>query len=135
MNVAMAAVLAVGLAAGEVDLAEAKKAGAAAAEQWVTLVDAGKFDEAWKAAAPTFRSGVTSEDWSKKIREAREPLGAASGRRLAATRFSETLPGAPDAHYVVATYATDFANRKAASETIVTVKDGGGWKVAGYWIQ
>jgi hypothetical protein len=135
MNAVMAAVLAVGLAAGPVDLGEAKKAGAAAAEQWVALVDAGKYDEAWNAAGPTFKSGVTSEDWAKKIRGAREPLGAPAGRKLTGTRFTETLPGAPDAHYVLATYVTEFAKKKGATETIVTVQDGGGWKVAGYWIE
>jgi hypothetical protein len=135
MNAVMAAVLAIGLGAAPVDLGEAKKAGAAAAEAWVALVDGGKYEEAWSAAGPTFKSGVTSEDWMKKVRGAREPLGAVAGRKLQSTRFAETLPGAPDANYVLATYATQFANKKDATETIVTVQDGGGWKVAGYWIQ
>lgn len=135
MNAMTAAVLAVGLAAGPVDLGEAKKAGAAAAEGWVALVDGGKYDDAWTASAPTFRSGVTREDWAKKVRGAREPLGAVAGRKPHGARFSETMPGAPDASYVVVTYATDFANKKGATETVVTVQDGAGWKVAGYWIQ
>jgi hypothetical protein len=135
MNATMAVVLVVGLAAGPVDLGEAKKSGAAAAEAWLALVDAGKYDEAWKAASPTFKSGVTREDWNKKVTGARESFGAAAGRKLAATRFSETLPGAPDANYVLATYTTEFAKKKGASETVVTVQDGDAWKVAGYWIE
>ena len=135
MSATMAAVLAVGLAAGPVDLGEAKKIGASTAEQWLTFVDGGKYDEAWSAAGPTFKSGVTREDWAKKVRGAREPLGAVVDRTLQAARFSETLPGAPDAQYVLATYVTDFANKKKAAETVVTVQDAGGWKVAGYWIE
>ena len=136
MSVTMAAVLAVGLAAaGPVDLDAAKKESAAAAQAWLGLVDAGNGEEAWKAASPTFRSGMTREDWNKKSAGWRDSLGPVAGRKPTGATFSETLPGAPDAHYVLVTYSTDFAKKKGATETVIAVKEGGGWKVAGYRVE
>ena len=135
MHAMAAVVLAVGLAAGPADLGEAKKAGAAAAERWIALVDGGSFDEAWKQSSPTFRSGTTREEWARKMKEVRGPLGAVASRRIQSTRYSETMPGAPDAHYVVVTCSTDFAKKKGVTETVVTVHEGGAWKASGYWIE
>jgi hypothetical protein len=98
-------------------------------------VDAGKADEAWKQASPTFRSGMTREDWTKKAAGWRDSLGTVANRKPTGASFSEVLPGAPDAHYVLVSYTTDFSKKKGASEVVITVKEGGGWKVAGYRVE
>ena len=136
MIAAAAALLALGLSAGPVDLEEAKKAGAAAAESWVALVDGGKYPEAWKEAADLFKSGVTSEEGTKKLKGARDPLGAVGARKLQSARYTEVLPSAPDGRYVVATYVTDFANKKGATELIAVAQEPDGkWKVSAYAVQ
>ncbi len=136
MIAAYAALLAVGLAAGPVDLDQVKRSGAAAADAWLALVDAGDYAEAWKQAAHLFKSGVTSEDWTKKVKGAREPLGAVAARKQQSARYSETMAGAPDGQYVVVTYITEFQKKKDAAETVIVAHEPDGtWKVAGYWVR
>jgi hypothetical protein len=136
MSTLVALALTLGLAAAPLDLESAKKAGTVAADAFLVVVDQGKFDEAWSQASPTFRSGVTREDWTKKVSGARTPLGAAGTRKVQSARFAETLAGAPDGNYVVVTYGTEFEKKKDANETVVAELDAdGSWKIAGYWIR
>jgi hypothetical protein len=136
MTTIVAMTLTLGLAAAPLDLDSAKKAGTVAADAFVQLVDQGKLEEAWAQASPTFKSGVTREEWTKKVSGARTPLGAAGLRKVQSARFAETLANAPDGNYVVVTYGTEFDKKKDASETVVTELDTDGkWRVAGYWIR
>jgi hypothetical protein len=46
------------------------------------------------------------------------------------------LPGAPAGDYVVIQYATQFANKDKAVETVVPMRTpDGSWKVSGYFIR
>jgi hypothetical protein len=136
MSTLVAMALTLGLGAAPLDLDQAKKAGSAAADQWVLLVDAAKYDDAWGQASPTFKSGVTRDEWTKKVSAARGPLGATATRKVQSARYAETLAGAPDGNYVVVTYGTEFDKKKDASETVVAELDtDGSWKIAGYWIR
>ena len=49
---------------------------------------------------------------------------------------TESLPGAPDGHYVVLHYETSFENKKTAIETVTPMLDqDGDWRVSGYYIR
>jgi len=68
----------------------------AAAEDWLKLVDDGKFAESWKEAAKYFKGVVKQDQWEQSIQSVRVPLGVVISRRLDAKNFATSLPGAPD---------------------------------------
>jgi len=115
---------------------ERTKAGVEAAERWLELADAGKGDASWSAAAGVFRGAVTQAQWSAALAQARAPLGDLKSRTLSNARFTRTLPGAPEADYVVIQYAAVYANRPGVTETVVATREtDGAWKVTTYLIQ
>src|SRR4051812_21789397 len=67
-----------------------------AAEKWLALVDAEKYDESWREASAYFRGAVSQETWRESITGVRKPLGAVNKRTLKSARFTRELPGAPD---------------------------------------
>ena len=116
---------------------DAKKAAAAAETvRWLTLVDAGKYGESWQAAAGYFQNAVTMDQWAQSLLAVRKPLGKRVSRTVQNMSHHTSLPGAPDGEYVVIQYATAFANKASAVETVTaTLEEGGHWKVVGYFIK
>ena len=112
----------------------AESAGSAAAREWAALVDGGRWEDSWRAAAAIFRSQVTAEQWADAVRPVRGPLGKVAGRSVLSVQRTNTLPGAPAGEYEVVQFQTEFASREAI-ETFVMVREGGGWKVSGYFIR
>lgn len=114
----------------------AVKAAARTATDWATLVDRGDYSASWNAAGSTFRAAVTPAEWERAARAARAPLGALARRSLVSGREFESLPGAPDGHYVVLQFQSSFERKQQAVETITAVRESGGeWRIAGYYIR
>jgi len=114
----------------------ARKAAVQAAQQWLALVDEGRYAESWAAAAELARNAVQADAWAKALQAARAPLGKVVKRELKSKTYRTTLPGAPDGEYVVIEYATSFANKKEAIETITPMREkDGAWRVSGYFIK
>jgi len=138
MSVAHAlAVAGILLAAGSVRADEAaEKAAVAAGEEWLSLVDDGRYGASWDEASRLFKSAVGRADWEKALKGVRSPLGKVASRKLSSRTYAESLPGAPDGRYVVVQYRTSFENKKAATETVTQVLDGDGrWRASGYFIK
>ena len=113
-----------------------EKAAVSAAEQWLSLVDEGKYGESWKEAAGYFRNAVKQEQWEQAAQAVRKPLGKLVSRKVKSTAYQTTLPGAPDGEYVVIEFATAFENKKTATETVTPMMDKDGkWRVSGYYIK
>ena len=112
------------------------EAATAAAQSWLTLVDAQKYAESWSGAAKAFQAAVSSENWSKAVAGVRRPLGKVLSRQLKSAEFKTSLPGAPDGKYVVIQFATVFEKKAQAVETITPSQEAdGSWKVSGYFIK
>ena len=108
----------------------------ATAEAWLTLVDRGEYAKSWDEAASYFKSRVGAEQWQATVRGVRQPLGALTSRSLRSAEYHTTLPGAPDGEYVVCQYATSFAHKREAIETVTCMRDTDKrWKVSGYFIK
>ena len=105
------------------------------ANTWVGLVDAKRWDDSWAAAGSLFKSRMPQANWASAIAPVREPLGAVSSRAVKTITKSKSLPGAPDGEYEVVQYQTTFANKAAATETVVLAHEASGWKVDGYFIR
>jgi hypothetical protein len=106
-----------------------------AAKAWVGLVDAKRWDDSWTAAGTLFKSQMPQPRWASTIAPVREPLGPVSSRSLKGVTKSKSLPGAPDGEYEVVQFETNFANKAAATETVVLSHEASGWKVDGYFIK
>ncbi len=106
------------------------------ARAWLALVDAGRYDESWSAAAALFRQNVPKAQWQSAALNARGPLGALKSRTLQSATFKSALPGVPDGEYVIVQFASSFENKASAIETVTPMKDPDGtWRVSGYFIR
>jgi len=107
-----------------------------AAQAWLKLVDARRYDQSWDSAAAVFRSAVTKSQWAGAVKEGRarfEPLGE---RTLITATYTTELPNVPDGQYVVIQYRTKAGQGKTVVETITPARDKDGrWRVAGYYIR
>jgi Protein of unknown function (DUF4019) len=107
----------------------------AAANAWIGLVDAKRWNDSWANAGIMFRSKLPEASWASTIQSVREPLGAVSSRSLKSKTRTSTLPGAPDGEYEVVQFQTSFARKAVATETVVLSHESSGWKVDGYFIR
>jgi hypothetical protein len=109
---------------------------AAAAREWLGLVDGGRCATSWDAASPVFRMTVTSEQWDQAVHSVRTPLGRCLSRTLRSHKLVDSLPGSPKGPYVVLQFETDFERREHAVETVTPVLgQDDRWRVAGYFIR
>jgi len=123
-------------APGPASDSEAQMAAVSASQAWLEVVDAGKYGKSWDAAAALFRRALTKAQWEAALAKARGPLGKVVSRSLRGSQLTRELPGAPPGEYVVIQYATDFENRKGATETVTPMKESDGtWRVSGYYIK
>jgi hypothetical protein len=108
----------------------------AAAEAWLTVVDAGDYGESWEQTASLFKGAVTRDQWTQALDGVRSPLGDVLSRKVKSRQHTTQLPGAPDGQYVVLQFDTVFVNKAAAVETITPMIDKDGvWRVSGYFVK
>jgi hypothetical protein len=113
-----------------------QKQAQAAAQAWLALVDAGKYQESWESASGFFKNAITQQEWRQQMQAFRQPLGKVISRKLKSAKYTKALPGAPDGEYVVIQYQTSFAKKKSAVETVTPMLDKDGkWRVSGYYIK
>jgi hypothetical protein len=107
-----------------------------ASEDWVALMDSGKYAESWKAAAAAFRSSVTQEKWESAMKTVRDPLGKLQTRKLDTAKYTAILPGVPNGDYVVLLFESSFEHKAVAQETVIMSQEKDKeWRVAGYYIK
>ena len=107
-----------------------------AAQKWLGLVDAAKYEKSWEIAAPTFKKVMSKEGWKKIAIAVRGPLGQLKSRKLKSATATKTLPGAPDGNYVVLQYTSSFEHKADAVETVTPALGVNKvWQVSGYQIK
>lgn len=107
-----------------------------AANEWLKLVDTGKYKESYREAASFFKSKVTGPQWEKLVKEARDPLGKLLNRKLKVKQYTTSLPEAPEGQYVVIQFNSTFEKKRGAVETITPMLDKDKkWRVSGYYIK
>ncbi|MBN2137841.1 MAG: DUF4019 domain-containing protein [Sedimentisphaerales bacterium] len=108
----------------------------AAAEQWLALIDAGKYADSWDQAAGYFKTAVPKEAWLASLSKTRTPLGKNVSRKLRTKKFATSIPGAPDGEYVIIQYQAGFEKESVVIETITPMLDkDGNWRVSGYFVR
>ena len=113
-----------------------ESAAVSSAENWLNMIDEGKYSSSWKEAAELFRNAIKQEQWEQSLQAVRKPLGKLITRKLKTKTYTTALPGVPDGEYVVIVFETSFENKKSAVETVTPMKDRDGkWRVSGYYIK
>lgn len=107
----------------------------AAARAWVSLLDAKKYDESWSEAGTILKAQMPKARWALTVQPARQPLGAVLSRSVSMVTRRNTLPGAPDGDFQIFEFATKFAAKANAIETVVLAREGSNWKVDGYFVR
>lgn len=130
-----AALTLVTLSAPAIASPDAPTSDVATANVWLEQLDAKSWNESWKGTGKLFQSNLTQEQWAKTAQAVRDPLGAVISRHILGVTKTTTLPGAPDGEYGVLTYSAVFTNKASAVETVVLIRDGEQWKIAGYFIR
>jgi len=107
-----------------------------AAQNWLAGIDAGAYAKSWDGGSAYFRGAVSQKDWETALTAFRKPLGALGSRRVTKAKSLTSLAGAPDGTYVVMEFATSFAKKKEAFETVCFSREAdGSWRAAGYFIR
>lgn len=116
--------------------ADDKSQAETAADQWLALIDSGKYGESWDHAATLFKAALPREQWVSAMQSMRTQLGVTNARSRTTSTYTRTLPGAPEGEYVVIQFQSDFANKNGAIETVTPMEDEKGvWKISGYFIR
>lgn len=112
-------------------VALAKKAG----EQWLALLDSGKFGESWDTASAGFRQKVTREAWISSLSK-RVALGKLISRKLITAEVLPDSPDIPPGQYVKVLYRCSFENLNPAVELVIPIlEDDGTWRVSNYLVR
>jgi hypothetical protein len=104
------------------------------AKQWLVLVDDQNYADAYTQMGAMARGKIGAEQWTKKLSNVREPLGAMSSRTLKDVKLAKTLPGMRDGQYATVRYDSTYAHKAMAVETVTLVSENGAWSVIGYFI-
>jgi ribosomal protein S20 len=102
-----------------------------AAEAWLTLVDAEKYDESWKETSPFLQSHVPEKSWEKHM----QTMRAMVDRTLHTTQYRDQFPGLPAGEYVAFVWETYFGAKRTMLESLIMSFDGSQWKPVGYAVQ
>jgi Protein of unknown function (DUF4019) len=105
------------------------------AEKWLAMVDRGEYANCWKRASKEHRSQVTQGEWVTQVKTMRDGAGKLTERKMTVARPAKSLAGFPDGEYLIMEYTSEFAGKPRAVETVVLVREGRGWNVAGYVIR
>ena len=113
-----------------------EEAGRAAAQEWLALVDAGKYLESWQKLDPAFGKKVGKKTWTSALTDIRTRAGKFESRKFKSAEYTKELAGAPEGEYVVVQYDSAFEKKKAATEqvTLILGRDLY-WHVAGYSVK
>lgn len=114
---------------------QAEKDAQKAAQQWLALLDAGKYGQSWEDAAEFFKSSVNKSSWEQQVSSARSNTGKFQARKLRSIQYTESLPNAPAGKYVVIQYDSTFATGSWIETAVLMQEKDGSWKISGYFIK
>jgi len=108
----------------------------AASEEFLQLVDSGKFAESWRTSASLLKEKVSEEVWVNQLKKIRTATGPLVERTEKEMSYSTEAKGSGEGEYIRIVYDTSFEAKRDASETITVMRDKDGtWRVAGYFIK
>lgn len=107
-------------------VADARNAG----EEWLTHLNHGRADVAYKKAAPMTHS-LSQEEWAAWVEKRRTTLGGEQSRRFAGARINTNF-GPPENPSVMLTYVLRFETGETCQPAVVMVLADSSWNVGLY---
>ena len=104
----------------------------AAALEWLALVDAGKYPEAYAMEPARLRAATTEEQFIRSMEGRRAPFGRVLSRSFIGAAFTRKLTGSPDGRYESILFRTSFENKKLAAERVILSHESHQWRVVDY---
>lgn len=101
-----------------------------AAKAFLARVDARDWAGSYAATGQVFRSVNTEAVWAETSEKVYPPLGALRSRTLS---YADYVPAPPNGSWIVK-FRSSFANRASAIETLSLVRENGGYKVTGIFV-
>ncbi|MFA6984804.1 MAG: DUF4019 domain-containing protein [Arenimonas sp.] len=105
----------------------------ALATKFLQLIDKGQKSETWPLTGPLLQGMVTRTSWIAGLESMRLPLGKLKARTVDAAAFTAVIDGAPDGHYYVVFFTSQFERAKVEEKVILNLSKGE-WDVEGYFI-
>ena len=101
------------------------------AEDWLSLIDQGKFNEAWDEVSTRLKVRMSKDDWEAMIRNSQRENGKLQTRKL----LKVTSSTSSDRKLVAIQFETDFAKKPSATESIVLEREDDEWRITSYSIR
>ena len=103
-----------------------------AALEWLALVDAGDYAQAYAQEPARLRAATTEEQFVRSMEGRRVPFGRVLSRSFIGAAFTRKLTGSPDGRYESILFRTTFENKKLAAERLILSHESGKWRVIDY---
>jgi hypothetical protein len=112
------------------------QAAAAAAAEFLALVDADKFAESYQRSAKLLKEKVSEQQWVEQLRKTRAVAGPLLGRSQKEISYSTTAQDSPEGEYILILFDSNYQAKPGATETItLMLARDATWRVAGYFIK
>lgn len=119
----------------EQELAATMPEAAKAANDYVALLDQGKYADSWSEGARVFQSTISQSEWVTALKLARQPLGRVKSRTLKDQKPAWDPAGLPRGSYMVLEYNTSFEGAPNSGELLTLMREPNGkWKVLTYQV-
>ena len=105
-----------------------------AALDWLALVDAGKYHQAYIDRPPRILAASNEENFLRFMQGRRAPFGRAISRAFFRVMPTKHLNGAPDGNYEIIYFKTHFEHKANGYEGVTMTGENGRWQVSGYSI-
>lgn len=106
---------------------------AKAADGFLKQLDAGAFEGTWAQGSPHLRRMGSESEWLRLLRFVRAAAGEFQSRTLSRVGFTDTVENVPPGEYVAVQFTSEFSAINV-KEDVVMHKEGGRWKVMGYFV-
>ncbi len=113
--------------------ADAENQAVAAATQWLSLLDGGKYEDAWNNSDDAIKNVGNKEQFARAMARVRAPLGNEVGRQVQDKAYAKDPQNAPPGEYVQIHFHASFEKSKSVLELVTLRKQADGtWKVGQY---
>jgi hypothetical protein len=109
-----------------------EKESRAAALQWLQLVDAGNYAQAYEEEPARLRASTTDAQFTRSMEGRRAPFGRILSRKFIGAAFTRKLTGSPDGQYESILFRTSFEHKKVAAERVILAYESHQWRVVDY---
>ena len=104
-----------------------------AAEEFLSLIDQGNYQESWTEASSWLRNKIDANQWAEHAGRIRQPLGIVNHRDFNSIEFDDSLEDMPAGKYAFAFFDATLTDNGSASEMVgLMLQEDSTWRVIGY---